>query len=236
MKPLPRIAAARSLLPRTDPGCLPAARGRSRSAQRGVALIITLLALVIMMLGAVALVRSFSASQEMAGNLAFKRDLINQAERASIDVLARFDATGALGTVAARSHHLVAQNYRASLYTPMLASETGCPNNRVNAQGIPCVLLSDTAFATAGTAANDIAVAAQGVTLRWVIDRLCSDEGSEVTLGSEKCSTGPTPDARGGSASNLNPATLLPQVLYRLSVRVTGPRNTQAYFQTTIAI
>lgn len=210
--------------------------GSARTRQRGVALIITLLALVIMLLGAVALVRSFSASQEIAGNLAFKRDLVNQAERASVAVQALLDPAGALGTPASRSDHNKAYNYRATLYTPMLATETGCPSTRVNAQGIPCVLLSDSAFLAIGSASNDITVAGQGVTLRWVIDRLCDTTGSELTLGSDKCTVGPTPDARGGSASNLNPATLQPQFLFRLSVRVTGPRNTQAYFQTTFAI
>lgn len=195
-------------------------------AERGVVMIFTLLAMVIMLIGAVALVRSFNTSLVTAGNLAFKRDMLNQAERASASALADFaggGTPGPLGTVGARADHLVARNYSAS----MLAT---------NALGIPLALLSDAAFAAIGSTANDITVAQQGVTLRYVIDRLCNNTGSEVALGSANCSVGPPVGARGGSASDPNAATLQPQILYRLSVRVNGPRNTQAFFQSTFAL
>ncbi len=188
-------------------------------------MIVTLLALAILMIGAVALVRSFNSSMFMAGNLAFKRDLVNQAERA-VPVVVTALASGALSTDAGRAAHAVASNYSATMLP-------------TNDQGIPTALLDNAQFATVGQAANDIEVADQAVRLRWVLDRLCSELGSEVALtapGNFRCNVGPTPDARGGSASDLNVATQRPQVLYRLSVRVDGPRNTQAFFQTTLAL
>jgi hypothetical protein len=196
---------------------------RWRKAQRGVVMVITLLALAVMLIGAVALVRSFNTSLFTAGNLAFKRDLVNQAERAAAAALTQFDAGGALDTLDKRAANNTAVNYSAQTLA-------------TNAQGIPDALLGSTAFAAVGVATNDITVAGQGVTLRYVIDRLCNAQGNEVTLTSANCVVGPTPDARGGSASNLNGATLQPQVLYRVSVRVDGPRNTQAFFQTTFAL
>jgi hypothetical protein len=42
------------------------------------------------------------------------------------------------------------------------------------------------------------------------------------------------PNAEDNSAGGLG--ALPQQVVYRLSVRVTGPRNTQAYFQSTFAL
>jgi hypothetical protein len=201
------------------------ARGPSLAAarQRGVIMIVTLLALVILLIGSAALVRSFNASLFMAGNLAFKRDLVNQAERASTVVLTQM-TTGALEDPATRESNDTALNYSASILP-------------TNAQGIPNALLSDAAFAAVGVAGNDIVVAEQGVTLRYVVDRLCNATGSELALGpAANCSVGLPPDARGGSASEMNRATRPPQVLYRLSVRADGPRNTQAYFQTTFAL
>ncbi|MBE0546591.1 MAG: hypothetical protein IH627_02800 [Rubrivivax sp.] len=198
-----------------------ACRGAA-ARQRGVVMIVTLLALVIMLIGAVALMRSFNSSLFMAGNLAFKRDLVNQAERASAVVLPQL-TTGALNTLAARGANSTALNYSASVLG-------------TNDQGIPNALLDATGFAAVGVASNDIVVADQGVTVRYVIDRLCNGAGSEVALGAAACTVGPIPDARGGSASEMNRATLPPQVLYRLSVRVDGPRNTQAFFQTTFAL
>lgn len=196
---------------------------RAGTAQRGVVMIVTLLALVVMLIGAVALVRSFNTSLFTAGNLGFKRDLVNQAERAAAAALTQFQTGGDLDTLAERAASNTALNYSARVLA-------------TNAQGIPNALLGSTAFAAVAVAANDITVAGQGVTLRYVIDRLCNDVGSEVTLTSANCVVGPTPDARGGSASNFNGATLQPQVLYRVSVRVDGPRNTQAFFQTTLAL
>jgi len=202
----------------------PPVRGHAAARQRGVVMIITLLALVIMLIGSVALARSFNTSLLTAGNLAFKRDLVNQAERASAAALNRLTGTGALSTLAARAADSTALNYSADMLP-------------TNAQGIPNALLSATAFAAVGVASNDIVVADQGVTVRYVIDRLCNAAGTELALGpAANCSVGRSPDARGGSASEINRATLPPQVLYRLSVRVDGPRNTQAFFQTTFAL
>ena len=51
-----------------------------RAAQRGVVLLYSLIALVIMLIAAIALVRSFQTSLFNAGNLGFKRDMRNQSE------------------------------------------------------------------------------------------------------------------------------------------------------------
>ena len=197
---------------------------RTAAAQRGVIMIVALLALTVMLIGAVALVRSFNSSLSMAGNLAFKRDLVNQAERATAVVLTRFATGGALDTLAERAASATAVNYSAA----MLAT---------NAQGIPNALLSDTTFLTVGVVANDITVAAQGVTVRYVIDRLCNAVGSQVTLiESDSCTLGPSLDAPGGSASDPNAPKSQQRVLYRLTIRVSGPRNTQGFFQSTFSV
>ena len=60
---------------------LRAARAHPRT-QQGVVMLFGLIALAIMLIGAAAMVRSMNASLFNAGNLGFKRDLTNQAERA----------------------------------------------------------------------------------------------------------------------------------------------------------
>ena len=56
---------------------------RPRSArQRGIVLVFAMIALVIMLIGAVAMTRSMNSSQSMLGNIGFKRDLANQGELA----------------------------------------------------------------------------------------------------------------------------------------------------------
>jgi len=205
---------------------------RTAAHHRGVVMIFALIALVIMLIGALAIVRSGTTGLALAGNLGFKRDLTNQGERALAQVLDQMQ-TGALATESAREAHLPAQNYRAQQFVG--AAE-------VTPQGVPRALLSDTAFAAVGTAARDIAVPDMGVTVRYVVDRLCAAPGiadpANCTMADALIPSGAnssTPQtAEFGTTGGQGAAPQ--QVVYRLSVRVTGPRNTQAFFQTTFTL
>jgi hypothetical protein len=102
-----------------------------------------------------------------------------------------------------------------------------------NAQGVPTALLDDTAFALVGTTANDIVPTANSqVKIRYVIDRLCMATPPTTVASISTCvqSTGlPT-----GGTANRNTAVAPPSAtIYRISVRVDGPRSTQAFLQTT---
>ena len=133
--------------------------------QRGVVMIFALIVLLILSIGAVALVRSMNNSLTSAGNLAFHRDLVNQGEQAVANVMTEFKNGGApLSGVTTAD--LPASNYVS----------TSLPTN---AQGVPNVLLGgDAVFATVGLPANDIPGATPDVTIRYVIDRLCSATGA----------------------------------------------------------
>ena len=206
-------------------------RSGRRSRERGVVLLFSLIALVIMLLAAVALVRSFNSSLFTAGNIAFKRDMQNQSERAVDKALTEFRSGGSLDTPAKRAANLLASNYSAT----MLA---------VNAQGIPDALQNDTTFAVVGTGA-DLKSTDQSVAIRYVIDRLCSTAGDETTLGSSGCLQADSLVPAGTSSSNLQgPERSLGKgtpagaqgVVFRLSVKVTGPRSTQSFFQSTFTV
>lgn len=187
---------------------------------RGVVMLFGLIALLIMMLGAVAMLRSTSATMMNTGNLGFKRDLTNQGERA-VDVVLGLMKTGALSTEPARQATSVASNYSATLLA-------------TNAQGLPNVLVDDAAFGGAGSTGNDIAVADLGVTLRWVVDRLCVNAGT-ATVTHCTMTDGGVDACSATDCFNLN--NLVPQqVVYRLSIRVTGPRATQAFMQSTFTL
>jgi type IV pilus assembly protein PilX len=220
---------------------------RFASRQRGVVLLFSLVALVVLLIAAVALMRSFNTSMFMAGNIAFKRDLQNQGERAMGAVLTSF-ATGALSTDTARSASSKPDNYSAVMLP-------------TNAQGVPnALVVSDTDFfANWGAAGNDISetnepsLANSGVKVRYIIDRMSNAVGSCSALGPGACIMANDTTPRGGSASDLqNPSralvsaaaaaaaaasgvkpTLTGTAVYRLTVRVIGPRDTQAFFQST---
>lgn len=195
-------------------GGVPAARAPSR--QRGVVLIFTLIVLLILTIGAVALMRSMHSSLFSAGNLAFRRDLVNQGEQAVSNVLTEFKAGGALA--GADTSDVLTANYTASTLP-------------ANAQGVPnALLLSDAGFNALGfLASNDIVGATSDVTIRYVIDRLCSGAGPSTSALCVQSSAAPT-----GGTANSTPGVPPPTAtVYRLSVRVSGPRSTQIFLQTT---
>ena len=181
------------------------------SRQRGIVLVVTLIALMILLLTSVALIRSTDANLQIAGNLAFKRDLINQAERAVPQIQTVF-TTGALSGVGARENTSVANNY----YATVQAS---------NDSGIPDVLM-----AIDDSNANNIYDAASGVTIRYVIDRMCLAQGA-ITAQTCNLAGNDTPPACDAPCQQL--PTYYP--VYRLTLRVTGPKNTEAYLQTTFS-
>jgi type IV pilus assembly protein PilX len=195
----------------------------SAERQRGVVLIFSLIVLLILAIGAVALLRSVNSSLLSAGNLAFHRDLVNQGEQAVSNVMTEFKTNGPpLGGATTAS--MQAANYSA----------TTLPTNP---QGVPLVLLDNTAFAAVATpglvpAGNDIPGRTSDVTIRYIIDRLCTPVPLTVIASSSACvqSTGlPT-----GGTANRNTAVAPPSAtVYRISVRVDGPRSTQAFLQST---
>lgn len=188
--------------------------------QQGAIMIITLIALSLLMLSALALIRSFDTSLSMAGNLSFKRDLVNQGERGMSKAIALFN-TGALLTAAARNSNSLANNYSAT----MLNSDI---------HGIPLALINNTTFTAAGMSSGaDVSDSSTGITVRYIIDRLCTTAG--VAYSSDKCVGFKQTSSQGGS-SFLAPMKTGQefQPVYRISVRATGPRNTQVYLQTTI--
>lgn len=206
-----------------------ASRPLPSRSQRGVVLLFALIALVIMLIGAVAISRSMNSAQFTIGNIGFKRDLTNQGERVLAKVFDVVRSGGALAGTATNAD-LQAENYSSKL----LDTDT---------HGIPLALLNDTTFTTnVGTAGKDITVDGQGVTLRYVLERMASATGPcssttcvfinhDVTAGSS--SEWINSQESSGAVANSNPSAVPQQPVYRLTVRARGPRNTLAFYQTT---
>lgn len=215
-------------------------RRPSPRLQGGVVLLFSMIALVILLIASIGLIRSFKNAMFTSGNIAFKRDMQNQGERAMDKVLTAFRPAGALAAPAARSNSNAGLHYSA----------TTLP---ANAMGIPDALQSDVKYAAVAdssqdiTASTDASLARQGMSIRYVVDRLCASAGDETTLGSGACVLSNTPLPAGTSSSNLQSADRAPLcptcasaapqgVVYRLTVKVSGPRGTQSFFQSTFTI
>jgi type IV pilus assembly protein PilX len=165
--------------------------------QRGAILLITLVSLAILMLSTMALIRSFDTSLSMAGNLAFKRDLSNQAERGMAEAIALVKG----GTL--DSANVADSNYSATYLDS-------------DAHGLPTTLIAS------DPSTSDISGLPSGVYVHYVIDRQCNAAGTvEVSRDCSFVNIGTDSDP-----------TYEP--VYRISVRATGPRNSQVYLQSTV--
>src|SRR5882724_6167749 len=113
-----------------------------RRKERGVILVITLIALVVLLISGVAMISSFDTTMLQAGNLSFKRDLANQGERGMAYAIAQLK-TGSLNSETLRSNNLLSSNYSAS----SLASDS---------HGIPSALLTDAGFTANSMTGGDL--------------------------------------------------------------------------------
>ncbi len=191
---------------------------RVRPRQDGVVLIFSLIVLLILLIGAVALMRSMNTSLLTAGNLAFRRDLVNQGEQAVSTVINEFKTGGALvGLTTANNQSL---NYSATILA-------------TNTEGVPLALLNNSTFSTVGTSSNDITGSTSDVQIRYVVDRLCSTTGSSSSALCAQSKANPTGGTGGSGAPPVTPPS---STVYRLSVRVSGARSTQVFLQTTFTV
>lgn len=185
-------------------------------AQRGVVMVIALIALALLLIGGAALVRSVDSSSLLAGNLGFKRDMSNHAERAVVAVR-QLMRTGALATEDSRASNQPAANYSAVTLA-------------ANSRGVPTLLLKEGALGEAGYSGADIVDDDSGVRIRYVIDRQCAATGA---FDLSRCTAGTGAADAGGTDWQRKPGAE-GRPVYRVSVRVSGPRDTLAFYQATL--
>lgn len=207
------------------------------SRQRGVVLLLALIALVIMTLAAIAMVRSVSSSNIIAGNLAFQQAATASADQGVETAVVWLEnnnsqtstATGAACASGTGSWVLscnqAARGYFAARQDPSTTQSWQDFWKALTDSGAtPVVLAADTA----------------GNTVSYFVQRMCSTGGDYNSAGNS-CSIAPAAvdcgnskriDSNGG-AGNLNCPT---QIYYRITVRVDGPRNTSSYTQAMVAL
>jgi len=188
-------------------------------------MILVLVALVLMLLAVAGMLRYTDTSTSVIGNLAFRRDLTNRAELAIAAAKATLNS-GALSTELARTTDLASANYFASTQpSPTVPAGT-------LAIGVPAQLVSDSHYpSTFSCIPASCTPGTDGVLLRWVIDRQCENAGTFTTASCAYISY--VNDPHGTSWLAPRKPTGAAHGLYRISVRVVGPHNTEVYIQTT---
>jgi type IV pilus assembly protein PilX len=190
-------------------------------SQKGVVLFFALIALVAMSLAAAALVRSVDSGVLVAGNLAFKQSAILSAE-----------------TGISKAYKYITEN-SAILNTQNAGGYYAAFNDALNL----------TANAT-WSAANSIGVDKDiydlsGNETRYIVQRMCREANVTKTEKAQKCLVG-TGDAAAGSKGGKSEGGGAggggydfetggdDAIVYRVTVRVAGPKNTFSYLQAFI--
>lgn len=186
--------------------------------QRGVVLFIALIALVVMSLAAVALVRSVDTSTIIAGNLAFKQSATSSADSGLESAITWLAASHTKEIWTNPAHVLNVTSAGDGYYSNY--DETGLD------------LTSDTTWA-AGSA--DGGTDATNNSIRYIIQRMCRNANQVVTM--TNCLFGPSKAGGGGGQGAEQPGLGIDSSgspMYRVTARVTGPRNTVSYIQAFV--
>lgn len=199
--------------------------------QRGIALIVALLVLVSMTLAGVALMRSVDSATLLSTNLAFRQSATASADE-GVEAAIRI-----LADTARTSASLLEADHGAYFASLPLADID------FTGSATPTTATDDFNWSSASVAA---AADSAGNVYAYVIHRLC--EHGTTVLTADKCfvwmgsssAEGETVDAAIGAETYRNPSLDLrgspARGMYRITVRVAGPRNTFSYVQATVVI
>lgn len=216
----------------------PCTQGRQmpgRTNQQGIVLMMALVVLIALTLAGLALTRSVYTSNVIAGNLAFQQSATHSAD------------TGVETAVA----WLESNNGQASSLTA-LPCDSGAvldcdqkDRGYISKRQDPSSGQSWASFWKDNIDSNSLAVALPadpktGNQVSYIIQRMCSGTGSSQSLSND-CTTSPVDAAgtcSGGSSCQTGKENLAAtsQIYYRITVRVIGPRNTQSFVQSIVAL
>ena len=205
-----------------------------RANCRGAGLVVALVVLVVMSLGALALVRAVASGLLVAGNFAFREAAVLAAESGSESAISWLSERAATTDLLSDQPEA---GYYASL--PVGLSLSGQSNTSTSAtidwDDDQCAARTDIRCFTAGPA---LPIDAAGHRVRYVIHRLCRTAGSS-DAAANSCLL--FRSAQGGSSNRGQLSYGASKrfqssdtVYYRITVHVRGPRNTTAFIQTLV--
>ena len=202
--------------------------------QQGVVLMIALIVLVAMTLAGLALIRSVDTTNIIAGNLGFQQAAMHSGDIGTETAIAWLE-TNNTGTnlqndninnayFAARAGRDPAANQSWDNYwtTVLNPNPAATPVTNEVASGQVWTLPTDPVT---------------GNTVSYSIQRLCNQAGDPVSP-STGCAVSQTAVTSSGSSKGAGVIALqyASQIYYRITTRITGPRNTVSYIQTIVAL
>lgn len=197
--------------------------------QRGFVMIIALIALAIMSIAAIGLMRTTSASASIAGNLAFEQAAATSADQAVEAAVTWLENnSGQTSSSTATT---------CSTGTSVLACDQtsrGYAATRTDPSSTQSWSQLWTQLVSAGYTAVSQSQDSSGNTASYLIQRMCASTGDASSANG--CGSSPLAVNTGGSKKSGSTQSSSSQVYYRITVKVSGPRNTVSFTQAMVAL
>jgi type IV pilus assembly protein PilX len=190
----------------------------ARARQRGAVLLIALIMLVALTMAGLALMRSVSTSNIIAGNLAFQQAATHSAGAGIETAVSWLQANTAAGALDwSKPDNSTGLNYVAQRQDPASGQSWDDFWGTLPAKFI-----------------NRLPEDDAGNTVSFVIHRLCNSEGAPAYPGcsAPAVNVQSAGNSQGSGVVALNPTR---EIYYRITARVTGPRNTLSYVQAVVS-
>ncbi|WP_229008144.1 pilus assembly PilX N-terminal domain-containing protein [Methylophilus sp. Leaf408] len=214
-----------------------------RLAQAGIVLFFALLALAVMSIAAVALIRSVDTNALLSGNMVFRQSA-SAASNVALEGVAENIAKNI--SLANSVRHIPAQGYYANCSMfDMQPNASVCDGSRLTTMAWDDANSRLVPDQTDGNAEIRNGVDRQGNQIRYVIERMCNFNQAEINAGNAamdaaRClmasATACEPPGNGGTAGDDRPCpNQATSPIYRLTLRISGPKNTLTYMQSFIS-
>ena len=195
--------------------------------QGGVVILLVMIVLLAMTLGGLALMRSMDTSNLIAGNMAFQQAATQAADTGVEAAVAWLEANNSGGGL---DNNLPSLGYTASTVNMTSSQVGGAFWSALSASGV-CKR-----NASGACGASDYYDPTKGGNaVSYMIQRLCDGAGS---ASSTVCAIPQVVAGGQGGGEGIDDIKLtrVTAVLYRISVRVDGPRNTTSYVQVLVSL
>jgi Tfp pilus assembly protein PilX len=191
-----------------------------RAAQRGVVLLVALVVLVAISVAGIAMIRSVDSATLVAGNLAFQQAATHSADKGIEAAITMLRGKLLDGTL---KDNDTSNGYIATL------NATDNPAEGQGWQQFWQDSLAEGGAVEIGTEPDIF-----GNRIFYIVHRLCANTGPPGghCVASPAITKATGNDEEGGSVKLAGAA----QVYYRITVRVSGPRKTESYVQSHIAL
>jgi len=195
--------------------------------QRGVVLFIALIVMVVMSLAAIALMRSVDTTTAVIGNLGFRQASILPANYAIEDAATALFTDANIPPGVARIANATADDPTQNYYATHDPTAAGWDDKF----GVPLPL--QTALA-ANALGHQLPQDGAGNTITYVIERMCNPKAPAQTIPADNspnrgwCDMMAPHQPPGCTINDPCPGADMKQVFYRVTVRVDGPKGTNA--------